>query len=49
MSNPKSQTPVILGRLFLTMANAIINYGNRYMRLIFEDMTREVNIFNRGK
>ena len=49
MSNPKSQTYVILGCSFLVIANAIINYKNGYMRLIFRDMTREENIFNLGK
>ena len=49
MSNPRSQTPVILGRMFLTTANAIINCRNRSMRLTFGDMTKEVNVFNLGK
>jgi len=35
VSNPKAQTPVILGRPFLTTANAIINCRNRSMRLTF--------------
>jgi len=37
--NPRSQTPVILGRSFLATANAIINYRNGSMRLTFGDMT----------
>ena len=49
MSNPRSQTPIILGRPFLTTANAIINCRNESMRLTFRDMTREVNIFNLKK
>ena len=49
MSNPRAQTLVILGRPFLATANAIINCRNGSMRLTFEDMTREVNIFNLGK
>jgi len=49
LSNPRSQTPVILGRPFLAIANAIINCGNGSMRLTFRDMTREVNIFDLGK
>ena len=48
MSNP-AQTPVILGRPFLAIANAIINFKNGSMRLTFEDMTREVNVFNLEK
>jgi len=49
LSNPKAQTPVILGRQFLTTANAIINCRNGSMRLTFGDMIREVNVFNLGK
>ena len=49
LSNPRAQTPVILGRPFLTTANAIINCRNGSMRLTFGDMTREVNVFNLGK
>ena len=49
MSNLKSQTPVILGRPFLTTANANINCRNESMRLTFGDMTRELNIFNLKK
>jgi len=48
-SNHRSQTPVILGRPFLTIANAIINCKNGPMRLTFSDMTREVNVFNLEK
>ena len=49
VSNPRAQTPVILGRPFLATANAIINCRNESMRLTFGDMTSEVNIFNLGK
>ena len=49
VSNPRSQTPVILGRPFLATANAIINCRNGSMRLTFGDMTKEVNVFNLGK
>ena len=44
VSNPRAQTPVILERLFLATANAIINCRNGSMRLNFGDMTREVNV-----
>ena len=47
--NPKVQTPVILGRPFLATANAIINCRNGSMRLTFEDMMKEVNVFHLGK
>jgi len=46
VSNPRFQTPIILGRPFLATANAIINCRNRSMRLTFRDMTKEVNVFN---
>jgi len=49
VSNPRSQTPIILGRPFLTTANVIINYRNESMRLTFGDMTKEVNIFQPRK
>ena len=49
MSNPRAQTPIILGRPFLTTANAIINCRNGSMRLTFGYMTREVNVFNLEK
>ena len=49
VSNPRSQTPVILGRPLLMTANAIINCRNRSMRLTFGDMTKKVNVFNLGK
>ena len=49
VSNPRAQTPVILGRSFLVTTNTIINCRNESMRLTFGDMTREVNIFNLGK
>ena len=49
VSNPRAQTPVILGRRFLATANAIINCRNGSMRLTFGDMTKEVNVFNLEK
>ena len=49
VSNPRSQTPVILGRKFLTTNNANINYSNVSIRLTFGYMTREVNVFNLEK
>jgi len=35
VSNPRAQTPVILGRPFLATVNAIINCRNGSMRLTF--------------
>ncbi|KAB5514104.1 hypothetical protein DKX38_028010 [Salix brachista] len=41
--------PVILGRPFLATSNALINCGNRVMKLSFGNITVEVNIFNISK
>ena len=49
VSNPRAQTPIILGRPFLTTTNAIINCKKGSMRLTFGDKTREVNVFNLEK
>jgi len=49
VSNPQSQTPVILGRSFLAAANAIINCKNGSIRLTFGYMIKEVNVFNLRK
>ncbi|KAL6322464.1 hypothetical protein AAG906_008119 [Vitis piasezkii] len=38
--------PIILGRPFLTTANALINYRNGLMQLSFGNMTVEMNVFN---
>jgi hypothetical protein len=38
--------PVILGCPFLANSNALINYRNGVMKLSFENMTLEMNIFN---
>jgi hypothetical protein len=37
---------VILGRPFLAMANALINYRTGVMKISFENMTVELNIFH---
>ncbi|WJZ98617.1 hypothetical protein VitviT2T_017129 [Vitis vinifera] len=37
--------PIILGRPFLATSNAIINYRNGLMQLMFDNMTLELNIF----
>ena len=44
--NLKGHIPIILGRLFLATANTEINYQNGLMKLSFENMTIELNIFN---
>ena len=41
-----NQILVILGRPFLAMANALINYRMRVMKISFGNMTVELNIFN---
>jgi hypothetical protein len=38
--------PVILGRPFIATSNALINYRNGVMKLSFENMTLEMNVFN---
>jgi hypothetical protein len=44
-----SKIPIILGRSFLATANTLINCRNGLMKLSFEHMNLEVNIFNIGK
>ena len=44
--NVANQIPIILGRPFLAIANALIGYRNGIMRLSFSNMTLELNIFN---
>jgi hypothetical protein len=39
------EIPVILGRPFVTTANALINYRSGVMKISFENMTVELNIF----
>jgi hypothetical protein len=38
--------PIILGRPFLTISNALINCRNGLMKLSFGNMTLEMNVFN---
>ncbi|KAM6543101.1 hypothetical protein CsatB_007548 [Cannabis sativa] len=47
--NLESKIPIILGRPFLTTANALINCRNGLMKISFGNMTLEVNVFNIGK
>ena len=46
MAESTHQVPIILGRPFLATANAIINFRNGVMQLIFGNMTLELNIFH---
>ena len=48
VSNPKGQTPVILGRPFLATSNALINCRTGQMKLSFGNLTADLNIFNPG-
>ena len=41
-----NHVPIILGRPFLAIANAIINFPNGVMQLTFGNMTLELNIFH---
>ena len=43
-----NQVPIILGRPFLAISNAIINCRNGVMQLTFGNMTLELNIFHIG-
>jgi hypothetical protein len=44
--NLGSQIPLILGQPFLAMANTLINYRTRVMKIYFENITIELNIFH---
>ena len=46
VSNTKGHIPVILGRPFLATTNALINCRDRLMKLSFENMSIDLNIFN---
>ncbi|GFS37337.1 hypothetical protein Acr_00g0051420 [Actinidia rufa] len=45
----KCHIPIILGRPFLAMANAVIHYRHGFLKLSFGNMTLETNIFTVGK
>ena len=47
--HPSVHTPIILGRPFLSIANALINCKNGRMQLTFGSMTLELNIFHVAK
>ena len=49
VKNLRGLFPVILGRPFLATSNALINYHSGLMKLTFENMTINVNIFNLGR
>ena len=44
--HPDNGIPIILGRLFLATANALINCKNGRMKITFGSMTAKLNIFN---
>ena len=46
MAESTHQVPIILGRPFFAMANAIINCRNEVMQFTFGNMTLELNIFH---
>ena len=46
IANGPNHVPIILGRPFLAIANAIINFRNGVMQLTFGNMTLELNIFH---
>ncbi|XP_062104267.1 uncharacterized protein LOC133815443 [Humulus lupulus] len=47
--NMESKIPIILGRPFLAIVNALINCRNGLMKISFGNMTLEVNIFHVAK
>ena len=49
VTNVCSQVPVILGRPFLAIANAIINCRNGVMKISFGNMTMKLNVFHLQK
>ena len=49
IANECKQIPIILGRPFLTTANALISCRNGVMNLSFGNMTLELNVFNMCK
>ena len=48
-SSVPNSIPVILGRHFLATSNALINCRNGVLKISFENMTAELNIFNVNK
>ena len=46
IANEPNHVPIILGRPFMAIANAIINCWNGVMQLTFGNMTLELNIFH---
>jgi len=46
VANSETQIPIILGRPFLATSNGLINCRNSMLKLPFENMTVELNIFN---
>ena len=46
IASEPNHVPIILGRPFLAIANAIINFWNGVMQLTFGNMTLELNIFH---
>ncbi|XP_074342692.1 uncharacterized protein LOC141680335 [Apium graveolens] len=46
VKNLKNQIPIILGRPFFATSNALINCRNSSMKLIFRNMSIDLNIFN---
>ena len=44
--SPENKILVILGQLFLTISNALINYRDRKMKLTIGNMIMKLNVFN---
>ena len=46
--HPSASIPIILGRSFLAIANALINYKNGRMKFTFGSMSAELNKIGRA-
>ena len=49
VSNPSNYVPEILGRPFLATANEVIHCQNEIMKISFDNMTVELNVFDVSK
>ena len=49
VSNPSNYVPIILGRLFLDIANAVIHCQKRIMKISFGNKAVKLNVFDVSK
>lgn len=48
VQNTKVQIPMIFGRPFFAIANALINYKNGLMKISFGNISVELNVFDKS-